>query len=417
MVNQIEEKEHARLSPSASGRWMSCTGSTLFIEQLRVQDSPSPYAAEGTVAHEVHEKVLLGKGSTAYDFVGKTFTADNMKFTVTEEMASAVQVSIDWIDNLIGEYDWNGFTHNLQVEVRSSLEYLGLKGLDGGTSDTVIEFYQEGILYDLYVHDYKHGQGVAVEADNNTQAMCYALGVCRLHDAHKDTRVTIVIAQPRAPHSEGTIRTWSTTAGELYAWEKNELVPAAKANFDGTGEFVPSEKACRFCLAKGNCQALLKQTQEVAMLDFEEVSETLPSVEVLTTEQKIRIMEHADMIRSFIVGVENQIKIDMDKGSKEYENHFKLVRKTTHRKFTEEALDEVMSPLLDYIQVEDIYSSKPRSLGEIEAALKRELGGKLSAEVMKQVTEKPEGSLVVAPLSDKRKAETPTVINDFTDLD
>lgn len=50
-----------------------------------------------------------------------------------------------------------------------------------GTSDAII--ISDGTLR---VVDYKHGLGVLVEADNNPQMMCYALGALELFDAIYD---------------------------------------------------------------------------------------------------------------------------------------------------------------------------------------------------------------------------------------
>ncbi len=62
-----------------------------------------------------------------------------------------------------------------------------------GTGDCVI--IGDGTLY---VIDYKHGKGVEVQADNNSQMMCYALGALNLFDGIYDiTEVSMTIFQPR----------------------------------------------------------------------------------------------------------------------------------------------------------------------------------------------------------------------------
>lgn len=49
---------HAKLSPSSAERWMSCPGSVALNEGK--EDRGSSYAAEGTAAHELAEKILRG---------------------------------------------------------------------------------------------------------------------------------------------------------------------------------------------------------------------------------------------------------------------------------------------------------------------------------------------------------------------
>ena len=154
------------------------------------------------------------------------------------------------------------------------------------------------------------------------------------------------------------------------------------------------------------------------MLDFDTIEDevVLPRIETLTYEQKSLIIEHAATIRSFIVSVENQVKEEMNHGGKCYEDKFKLVRKTTRRKFIDDATDELVSPLLDHLDHKDIFEEKPRSTSEIERRLKKAIGNKIAKEIMSDITIKPEGELVVAPLSDKRKAQQSTVISDFNGL-
>lgn len=418
MADLVEEKQHARLSPSAAKRWMTCPGSIKAIERLNIQDKPSRFAAEGTVAHEVHELCLV-KNQVAKDYFGKTITADGMKFKVNQDMVDAVQMSLDYIQDRIDMAELEGLRVEVQVEVRSSLEYLGIPGLDGGTSDVVLLFWDGDDLVGIEVFDYKHGAGVAVECIDNPQAMCYGLGICAKYQAKAELPVRITISQPRAHHPDGRIRHWDTTAEHLMDWQDEELVPCAKATLEEDAEFQPSDDGCRFCPLAGNCPALYKRSQEVAMIDFDECEDDvqLPDVETLTAEQKQFVMDHAGTIRSFIVAVENQVKQEVDQGSQEYEGRYKLVRKTTRRKFSEDALDELTSPLLDHLAHEDVYEDKSRSMTEIERRLKKAIGAKAAKEVMDEITIKPEGELVIAPISDKRKAEQPSLIGDFNGID
>ena len=433
MADLVEEKQHARLSPSAAKRWMTCPGSIKAIERLNIQDKPSRFAAEGTVAHEVHELCLV-KNQIAKDYFGKTITADGMKFKVNQDMVDAVQMSLDYIQDRIDMAELEGLRVEVQVEVRSSLEYLGIPGLDGGTSDVVLLFWDGDELVGIEVFDYKHGAGVAVECIDNPQAMCYALGIVTKYNASRKLPIRITISQPRAHHPDGRIRHWDTDAKLIRWWQENELVPKALATLDEVQfyaharteektwqepEFQPSDDGCRFCPLAGNCPALYKRSQEVAMIDFDECEDDvqLPDVETLTAEQKQFIMDHAGTIRSFIVGVENQVKQEVDHGSQEYEGRYKLVRKTTRRKFAEDALDELTSPLLDHLDHTDIYEEKSRSMTEIERRLKKAIGAKAAKEVMDEITIKPKGELVIAPISDKRKAEQPSMIGDFTGME
>ena len=415
MAHVIKDKTHANLSPSSSKRWMTCSGSVNFINSLDLKDVKSKFAAEGTVAHEVHEKALLA-GNDAAVYIGNKMVADGFKFTVTEPMAEAVQTSLDYVRGRIESHEEWGYTVEMRVEVKASLKYLGIPGLDGGTSDVVLLVWDGDILVEVEVIDYKHGAGVAVEAEHNTQALCYALGsVQPVSEKVTDkTNIRITISQPRAIHKDGPIRVWEITALDLDFWSGNELIPKANATQDEDAPLVPSDDGCRFCPAAGQCPALYKKTQEIAIADFAE--DIIPKPEAMTSDQKKVVMAHAEMLRSFIVAVENQVKLEMDHGSKDYNGEYKLVYKTVHRKLTEEGKDIDFSPLYDYLEEDELYEQNMISLGGIEKALKKHMKPKEVRELMDSVTEKPEPGIVVAPVKDKRKAVQPTMMSDFTNL-
>lgn len=415
-VTEIEDKIHARLSPSGSVRWMKCPGSVRYVASLNIKEAPNKYAAEGTVAHEVHEKALL-TGSDAKFYIGQKMTVDGFTFTVTESMAEAVQVSLDCIRSRIEAAESMGYRVELRVEVRSCLKYLGIPGLDGGTSDVILEVWDEDNLIEIEVVDYKHGAGVAVEAKDNTQALQYALGAVRplWDECSPETGVRITITQPRAMHRDGPIRSWETSADYLNKWESEVLVPAAKRTHEPDAPLIPDKDACRFCPAAGQCPALYSKTQEVAIADFAE--DKFPAPESMTADQKKVVLAHADMIRSFIVAVENQVKLEMDNGSADYSDHYKLVHKTVHRRLTDEAIDPDFSPLLEHIDFTELYENKVRSIGDIEKALKKRMQAKEVTKVMKDLTWKPEPATIVAPIDDKRKAVQPSITSDFTNLD
>ncbi len=211
--------KHARLSPSSWKQWGTCPGSIALIEALGIPDKPSKYAAEGTVAHEVHEQCLL-HNKDAKDYLGETLESDGFSFKVNQNMVEAVQTSLDYIRTRIQEAEDFGYEVEMMVEIRSSLKHLGIKGLDGGTADVVLIFRLDGVITEVEIIDYKHGQGVAVEVKDNGQALCYITGVvalpifngCGIHEGIK-----ITISQPRAHHPDGRIRSWDISKDFLLA--------------------------------------------------------------------------------------------------------------------------------------------------------------------------------------------------------
>src|SRR5210317_634167 len=257
----VTTKRHGDLAPSASHRWMECAGSELFIKQSGVVDKRTIYSAEGEVAHEI-AVICLDKGYAPLHFLGQTWEVEGgFTVTITEEMVENIALYVDYIESDVDDFDVE-----VDVEIWCSLKSLNLKGLEGGTSDS-IKINRERKRVEVV--DYKNGV-TPVEAENNSQLMLYALGVLIELGVSKrcDWDVVITIVQPRAHHSEGKIRSWVTTSENIFTWCDEKLIPAAKAVYKKDAPLKPTVKGCLFCPVKGNCSALHNKTLEVTKFEF-----------------------------------------------------------------------------------------------------------------------------------------------------
>jgi len=407
---------HAKLSPSASKRWMNCPGSVSLIDYLIEQglieaDTTSDYAEEGSAAHLLGEWGLT-KDPDINNYIGVKIYGD---WKVTEEMCEAVQVYLDFIWGCINHYNSDDYNVEMGVEIKCSLKVYLIPGLDGGTSDVVL------VITDLFtgeitihVIDYKHGKGVAVDVIDNSQAKQYGLGtLLKLPKKQQKnvTNVILTIVQPRAFHPDGVIRSWEISAKDLLAWGSDILVPAAKATHEDDAPLVPGDEQCRFCPAKGQCKALYAKTQEIAMLDFKD--EALPDPRVMTDEQMMVVLDAADLINEFIKAVIKESRNRLDAGSEDYEHRYKLVKSKTHRKLNENAVEDLSL----YIDEDALFEKKLKCLGAIEKALKPDYSKKEIIEIMQEVTTKPDGALVIAPVTDKRQAIESSAVTDFEGLE
>ena len=141
---------------------------------------------------------------------------------------------------------------------------------------------------------------------------------------------------------------------------------------------------------------------EQTKIDFS----TVPSPDALTAEQKLKIFSAAEQIKKFIDEVVKSVTADMIQGGKY--NGLKLVRKATKRKFTELASDVVMSPLLDYLDEEEVFEKKIKGITEIEKLLKKR-GIKDYKKIVDSCTEKPDGEVIAVEESDKRAEYIPQI--------
>jgi len=182
---------HAKLSASSSHRWLVCPGSIKAEEGL--PDTQSDHSKEGSAAHFVAEQCLKN-GLNAKDYIGIVIADYDLQ--VTQEMADYVQVYLDYVRNLGGVP---------LIEVRVDFSNIVPEGF--GTADFITMVDDT-----LYIVDLKYGRGVRVNAEQNSQAMLYAIGVLNEYGAiYEPKRIVLVIAQPRLDH----IDEWEVTFDQL----------------------------------------------------------------------------------------------------------------------------------------------------------------------------------------------------------
>lgn len=266
----MADKKHAILSASSSHRWLHCPPSARL--QLQYPDTTSDAAEEGTAAHALAEhklrrmlKLRSSKPVSQYDSDDMDLHTDGYVAFVNEAIESAKTHSSDVIVMIEQRLDFS--------------EYVP----DGfGIGDCVIVADDN-----LHIIDLKYGQGVLVEAENNSQMMLYALGALRLFDSLYDIKtVSMTIYQPRRDN----VSTWTISVDELMDWAENTLRPTAELAFAGDGEYSCGEW-CRFCAARTTCRARAMEQMEIAKKDFalpptlsdDEINTMLPGLDDLIT--------------------------------------------------------------------------------------------------------------------------------------
>lgn len=276
---------HSPLGASSAERWMNCPGSVALIKQAGFQETEEPdYRREGTAAHEAIA-FCLRQGVDAWEIVGEKF----YKTEVTVEMADAIQVYLDTVRPLMTD------VAHVFVEYRiSSPDH----PLFYGTVDcaTIADSL-------LTVSDFKYGQGVIVEVENNPQIMYYAYG---LLIAHPDVRrVVMRIVQPRGFHPDGPVRRWECAAEDIAEWAQKELLPAMERT--ALDDTLQVGEHCRFCTAKLVCPMLrsifkasaLANPKEVVALSDEQIALDYP----LLAASKMYVKAHeAETLRRLMAG-------------------------------------------------------------------------------------------------------------------
>lgn len=369
-------KGHAILSASSSDRWLHCPPSARLCESY--DDKGSDYAAEGTDAHALCEYNLRrALGVEAAD------PTENLTW-FNEEMSDCAKGYAAYVLEQVEAAKQSCADPVVLIEQRVDFSRWVESGF--GTADCII--IADGTLQ---VIDYKHGLGVLVDATENPQMQCYALGALELFDGIYDIdSVRMTIYQPRRDN----VSTYELSKNALYRWANEVLKPTADLAFVGEGNFLCGEW-CGFCKAKHDCRARADANMELARYDFK-----LPPL--LTDEEVEEILTRVDDLVAWASDIKDYALQQAISG-KEWHG-YKLVEGRSNRKYTNDAL---VAAAVERIGI-DPYERKLLGV----TAMQKLLGKSRFDEILAAYIEKPQGKPTLVPESDKRPAMN-TAKNDF----
>ncbi len=386
---------HARLAPSSSKMWIECPAS-VHDDGTGGSDEDSIYARAGTAAHEIGCKAVES-GEDAADFIGST--ANGME--VTEEMAEAVQVYVDLCRNE-ATFTAEGGIYKIHAEDQVSLDSLNPPEPVWGTTDCWI--LQEHAAT-LVVIDYKHGKGIVVDATENDQGRCYALGVLvklmqQRPEAVRHLRfVEVVICQPRAAHPDGPIRRERISVEDLIAWYRHRLLPAIIRTQSPDPAFKAGDH-CTFCRRRGRCKTRQEYALGQAELLYQDggrevaLIKTPPDPKELSPEQMARVLLAAPLLRDWLRGVEEYaLRCHL-----QIPGH-KRVETQGHRTWVDARSIEALLLALFSLKEDDIIQRKVRSPAQIEKLLT-----KAQRKALANFYHRPPGGVALVLESDKRPA-------------
>lgn len=348
-------------------------------------DEQSPYAAEGTVAHDLAEAILRhkleGKKAPKLD-------------DYSTEMIEAVNRYVDICEEKVNEARARSADAEAMIEARLDFSRWVPEGF--GTGDMVV--VADGILE---VIDLKYGKGVPVSAVENTQMRLYALGAYDVNEYLYDIKtVRMTIVQPRLD----SVSTDEMVLEELLDWGE-DIKPIAQRAREGVGECTPCDY-CNFCKARHTCRALADACLDTFYKNGGKLNQ------LLTDREVSDILGMKDLITKWIKGVYDFAYEKALSGEKQWPG-YKLVEGTSRRTITDP--EAAAKTLLDNgYKEEEIF--KPRELEGI-TNLQKVLGKKGVAEYLEAYIEKPEGKPTLVPESDKRPAinTVETMMNEFED--
>lgn len=355
----MSAEAHSKVGASSAHRWLECTASVKASEGItRVG---SEYAAEGTCAHALAE-MCLRQDLDADHFLFETLTAEvdgkPTDYEVTEDMASSVQVYLDYVRKVRDELDGS----TLHVEHRFDLEHIH-QGMFG-TCDAVITQPFGKIV----VIDYKHGAGKPVDVEDNSQLKYYGVGALTLPEAMCCEEIELVIVQPRAPHKRGPVRCWSVPGGPqaLIDWSQGPLRNAVAEALGPNPKYKAGEH-CKWCPAAAVCPKFRDHATGNIPGCFSPIVKvaTPPKpkpVHELTADEMSRILKFADIFSNWVGEVQSYARAKLERG--EEVTGWKLVNGRASRKWTDD------KQVVDSLPADVIYERKMRSPAQVEKELK-----------------------------------------------
>ena len=179
-----EVTSHSRVvGGSTAKRVINCPGSVALCATMPPKPS-SKYADEGTLLHNIISEVL-DKGQTPESFLGMKY--EDVVFTqqlLEDKLLPALEL-LDEVDP----------TKEMEFAVETRVGFGSFLPDVFGSTDLLGRIGSKAIVL-----DWKFGDGVAVEAEENPQLMFYAAAAMRTDEVswvfHDATEIEMIIVQP-----------------------------------------------------------------------------------------------------------------------------------------------------------------------------------------------------------------------------
>lgn len=326
---------------STAKRVINCPGSVALVQKMPPKPS-SEHADRGTLLHNMMEEILTS-GDAPESFIGARYNDQILTQDLIDEKIKPAMEALDAIDP--------DQTMEYEVETRVGFGDL-LPGVFGST-DLIGRIGSRAIVL-----DWKFGDGVMVEVEENPQLMFYAAAAMRTKEAawafEGATEIEMVIVQPPE------VRRWVTTPERIAKFEL-ELVQAVKQAMKADAQLAVGDH-CRWCAAKPICPKMTGAVDRALKVQLDSLD--APKISAY--------LKNADMLEDWIKDLRSLALQMLESGAKLPE--YKLVAKRAIRSWSDEEKAKVA--LFAYGLTEsEVMESSVVSPAKAEKALKkRKLG-------------------------------------------
>ena len=360
---------HSPYSPSQLQRISLCPASVKASEDAP-EEVESEYAVMGTLKHKMIALLIAGESVETEDVK-----------TIGNEGTEQIQYCLDYAEPFINT------AHEVRIEVKGSLGYLGLPEVSG-TADLVL--ICDGVLH---VIDWKFGAGIQVYAKDNMQLQAYAL--IALQDVPNIAKIITHIVQPALDHIDKAEYTPDALGEWFYAW----CMPTVEDAQTAKPHFAPGIEQCRWCKAKTVCRARLFFGQKAAVKVFEGYKQK--NIDNATKQELSELLLQAKTLKVYIADIEKYAYVELYAGRGF--PAFKLVQGRSSRKWKDE--NEAALWLSAHTDIKETVVSKTISPAQAE---KQNTKLKKNKE-FNALYNKFAGKAVLTLAKDKRKEVLPAV--------
>jgi hypothetical protein len=313
------------------------------------------------------------------------------------ESRSAIKVYVDYVRDVKFK---TGGELNIEYRLKNRSIRSGRYQKPGsapifGTADAVI--YDAGVET-IWIIDYKHGSGVAVDVVDNYQLALYAH--MALDEWQNVENVHMVIVQPRANHPDGPIREWACFASDFNEWFK--IFQGAIRDYQqakkNPEEHLEAGDHCRWCPAASICWQIRKQALVQAQVDF--AKPAIPDPATLELDQLTRVLDAEPMVLGYIRACKARAAQLLAQGTKVPGR--KLVKAYGNRKWKDpEHVENFLGAKLGLLSFE-YFDRRLKSPAQVKKLLDKEQWTALEAHI-----ERPEKEPQLVLESDRREAVEP----------
>jgi len=321
---------------STAKRVINCPGSVALCQKVPPKPS-SKYADEGTLLHNVMAE-LLGQDKELRYVLGMEYNGIKLTDDLLDEK---IRPAMD----AINEIDPNA---QLEFAVEQTVSFGDLLPGVFGSCDLIGRIGDRAIVL-----DWKFGDGVAVEVEENPQLLFYTAAAIRtpaLDWVFKGVKeIECIIVQPPQ------VKRWVTSFDRVRLFER-ELVHAVK-QAERPDAALKIGEHCRWCAAKPICPLMTGAVDRAAQTQIKE----------LDAAQLGQMLERAQMLEDCISDLRALAMQVLESGNPV--PGFKLVQKRATRKWADD--ERAKQALLAHLPSEDVIETTVVSPAQAEKKLKK----------------------------------------------